>query len=313
MGLVAFASHHVPLLAEDCAVKVESRRVGTSARLAIGLLVVLVTSLCFVVIRTSLTVSPFLYSGLRAILAGSVLLVIAAAAGRVLPPRDAWPWLLLLGAAGTTVVLGGMFLAVDAAGAALPSVLANSQALLVAPAAAILFGEKLDRKRVLALLVGWGGVVLMVSASSSRPGDWAGASLGLAAALGAAVATLLMKRIGRSVDPVTAAGWQFIMGGVPLLVASFLLERPNEMAWSPTAVVGLLFLAIVGSAGASWAWFWLVRDGELISLSALTLLTPAFALVLATVLLGERPERAQTLGAVLIMAGAAWAAWPRRT
>ena len=56
-------------------------------------------------------------------------------------------------------------------------------------------------------------------------------------------------------------------------------------------VTGLLFLGLVGSAGASWLWYRLVREGELIPLTGLTLLTPAFALMLALLIIGEERWR----------------------
>src|SRR3970282_2253161 len=111
--------------------------------------------------------------------------------------------------------------------------------------------------------------------------------LALTAAAGLAAATLIIKHIGPAVDALTATAWQYLLGALPLLAASAVLERAAPVLWPPRFVAGLLFLGLVGSAGASWMWYVLVRDGELIWLNALTLLTPAFALLLALVLYRE--------------------------
>ena len=105
--------------------------------LAVGLGVVLVWSACFVVINASRgDAPPGLYAGLRALLGGLPLLALAANRRIAFPPSQAWGWILLLAVTNTTIGLGGMFVSVGLAGAALPAVLANSQALLVAPFAA---------------------------------------------------------------------------------------------------------------------------------------------------------------------------------
>lgn len=100
----------------------------------------IVWSSCFVAIRgTDGAAPPLLYASLRAAIAAMVLLTVCASAGRLRPPAGSVGWLVALGLANTTVGLAGMFLSVELAGAALPAVLANSQALLVAPLAAWLF------------------------------------------------------------------------------------------------------------------------------------------------------------------------------
>jgi len=284
-----------------------------ATRIAVALLVVLVTSGCFIVIRTTEISSPLLYAGMRALVAGVFLLAVAGSTRRALPPKKAWPWLLLLGLTGTTVGLGGMFLAANMSGAAIPGVLANSQALIIAPAAALLFHEKLGLRRLLGLLLGWSGLAWVISAGSARSGDLAAAGLALAAASGTAAANLVMKRIGPEVDPISATAWQFTIGAVALLGASFLFEHSHPIDWNSRFIWGLAFLSLVGSAGTSWTWYRLVCDGDLISLNSVTLLTPILALLLGVVFLREWPNPQQMSGALVAVAGAAWAAWPRDT
>ena len=96
-----------------------------------------------------------LYGALRALLGGLPLLVVAAAVGRLRPPPGLWRWLALLAVTNTTLGFAGMFLSVGLAGAAIPGVLANSQALLVAPLSAWLFGEALTWSRFLGLLIAY--------------------------------------------------------------------------------------------------------------------------------------------------------------
>ena len=285
---------------------------ASATRLGVALLVIVIWSACFVVIKASQGEAPaLLYGALRALLGGLPLLGVAAATGRLRPPPGLWRWLALLAVANTTLGLAGMFLSVGLAGAAIPGVLANSQALLVAPFAAWLFGEALTPSRVLALLLALAGVALIMPWSGQPRGTASGAALALTAAAGLAAATLIIKHIGPAVDALTATAWQYLLGALPLLAASAVLERAAPVLWTPRFVAGLLFLGLVGSAGASWMWYVLVRDGELIWLNALTLLTPAFALLLALVLYREPLPPSGLVGVAAVLGGVTWLGWPR--
>jgi drug/metabolite transporter (DMT)-like permease len=216
-----------------------------------------------------------------------VPLLLGAGTGRVLPGRREWGWIALLGATSTGLGFAGMFLSVGAAGAAIPGVVTNSQALLVAPFSALFFGEPLGRGRLLGLLVGVAGVGLTVSGGGGGVGEIAGISLALMAAAGVAAGNLVTKLLGARVDALTATPWQYAVGGSLLLVPSVTLEGRVSVTWTPPFLVGLLFLAFVGSAGASWAWFRLIATAELVPLAGLTLLSPGLALLLALIVYRE--------------------------
>lgn len=279
-----------------------------------GLGVVLVSSVCFVVISASRgDAPPLLYAGLRAMLGGLPLLALAAHRGVALPPSEVWGWILLLAITNTTVGLGAMFLSVGLAGTALPAVLANSQALLVAPFAALLFGERLTLGRLAGLLLGLVGVGLTVMAEADGLGSREGAVIALLAASGLAVANLVTKHIGARVDALTAIGWQYVLGAAPLFAWSLAVEEPGRVVWSSRFLAGLVFLGLAGSAGASWVWYLLVRDGELIPLNALTLLTPPLSLALAVAFYRERVTSEALIGIGAVLVGVAWVAWPRQT
>ena len=57
----------------------------------------------------------------------------------------------------------------------------------------------------------------------------------------------------------------------------------------------------------------LVRDGELIALNGLTLLTPAFSLVFALLIYREQVSPLGMLGMAVVLVGVAWVGWPRHS
>lgn len=280
--------------------------------LLLALAVIVVWSACFVAIKASIGFAPpRAFAALRAVVAGITLLPVAVAAGKLTPRPGEWEWIVALGLANTTLGLSAMFLSVGLAGAALPAVLANSQALFVAPIAARVFREPLSLLRFISLIVGVAGVGFVLAGTGGGRGTAAGAALGLAAAAGLAVANLITKHLGVRVDALTATTWQYLLGATPLVVWSLMTENWAAISWNVEFVAALLFLGVAGSAGASYVWYRLVQRTELIRLNALTLLTPFFSVILALVLYGEPLTSGSMLGAVLILAGVTGVAWPQ--
>ncbi|MCB1056206.1 MAG: DMT family transporter [Acidobacteria bacterium] len=275
-----------------------------------GLGIVFVWSTCFVAIKgTEGLVPPLLYAALRALAAAFLLVLVAAPLGRLRPPKGSWPWLFALALTSTTLALAGMFLGVGLAGPTLSAVLANTQPLLAAPLAALLFGERFSPAGALGLGLGLLGVALTLGGSvgngSSRT---LGLFLALASAVGMASGNLLMRYLAPRVDALTAVTWQYTIGGAALLLWSRLAEGPAEVPWSSLRfLLGLAYLGLVASAGASLAWYLLLRKTDLNPLNALTLLTPALSATLGWVLFREKISAVAGVGIGATLLGVALA------
>lgn len=281
---------------------------------AAALGVVLIWSSCFIAIKGLLSAAPpLLAAGSRALVAALVLLPLASLDERLIPPRSAWPWLVALGLANTTLGLAGMFLSVGLAGAALPAVLANSQALLVAPAAVWLFDEPLRMRGAVGLVAGIAGVATLFAVSSGgATGTASGLLLGVGSAVGLAAGNLLMKRLSRDVAALPAVGWQYLIGALGLFAWSALTEDIASFEPTPGLVASVAYLGAVGSGGASWAWYHLVARDSLIGLNGLTLLTPVLAVGWASLLFGEGIGGLGWVALGLTVAGVALVSVPTR-
>lgn len=86
----------------------------------------------------------------------------------------------------------------------------------------------------------------------------------------------------------------------------FVAERPWVVEWDCTRfVVGLGYLGVVASAGASWAWYRLLETDDLVPLNAITLLTPALSVLLAWFLYQETITGTTWAGVVAAVVGVA--------
>lgn len=252
---------------------------------------------CFVAIQWGLRDAPVLwFAALRAIVAGVVLLALGAVQRRPLPAgARAWGRIAILGLINVTLAFAAMFAGAAAGATGTAAVLANAQPLLILLPAWWLYGESLSARTTAALLVGFAGLLLVALPG----GGGKGAALSLLAAAAVTAGTLLARRLG-PIDVIVATGWHLLIGGIVLAGAAGAIEGPPAIAWTPRFIGSLSFLAVVGTAATTVAWFTEARRSRMDDLTAWTFLTPVFGILLSLVLLGERP-RSWTLAGLFVV------------
>ena len=161
--------------------------------------------------------------------------------------------------------------------------------------------ERPRRGQVLAAVVGLIGVTLLVLGSVGQvdvPGLLASAGSVLVAALG----FVLVRRWPPPVDMLTLVSWQLVAGGIVLLPVALVVEGAPPPIDS-TAVVGFLWLAIVGTGLAYACWFYGLTRMTAGSVSIIGLLNPVVGTVLGVVVAGEVFGWQQALGTALTLGG----------
>lgn len=129
----------------------------------------------------------------------------------------------------------------------------------------------------------------------------------LAAAAAMAVGTVLCRYATRRSDPLAITGWHMLFGGVPLVLVaggeSMLASEvvPFWPQWDGLQWGLMAYAALLGSALAYGLFFWFASSGDLTGFTALTFLTPVFAVLCGVLLLEERLGPLQWLGALLAL------------
>ena len=286
--------------------------------MGVAALVAVIWGLCFVLIQASLpSPAPLFVAALRALIGGSVLAAwIAlrrwrAAAGPLKAGRtaaDPWrsglpsiPFLVALALANVVLALGAMYLAAGRAEAAVASILAGGQPLVLAAAGWALFDERPSLRAVTGLAVAMSGVVLVATTSSGAT-SLDGVALALLAAAAPAAGTVLMRRLAPTIDVLVTTGAQFLLGGAMLAGIGAVLEPWGALSWSPAMAIGLLVLGVLGTGLAYVAWFWLLDRVSLVRLGAALFLVPVTGVV-AAVLTGDRPAPVALAGIAAVLVG----------
>lgn len=285
---------------------------------ALAALVALIWGLCFVLIQASLpSPAPLLLAALRALIGGGVLVVWVALlrSGRparlqgrgVAPAQPAGsglpsiPLLVALALTNAVLALGAMYLAAGRAEAAVASILAGGQPLVLAAAGWAVFGERLSARTVTGLAVAMGGVILVATTSSGATSP-DGVALALLATTAPAAGTVLMRRLAPTIDLIATTGAQFLLGGAILAGLSALLEPWGAVTWSSGSLIGLLVLGVLGTGVAYIAWFWLLDRVSLVRLGAALFLIPVVGIV-AAIIAGDRPARVALVGIAAVLVG----------
>lgn len=137
---------------------------------------------------------------------------------------------------------------------------------------------------------------------ATGPRQWIGDALGVLAAVLWAATTLSIRatRLASASAEKTLA-YQLGVSGVLLAIGTLWLGEPLPRSLSPMAGASLAYQTVIVVFASYLLWFWLVRHYPATRLSAFTLLTPVFGLLMGVVLLSEP----LTLRLLLALAGVA--------
>jgi drug/metabolite transporter (DMT)-like permease len=249
-------------------------------------------ALCYPLITIGLGDAPHLtFAFLRAVLAGSLLGLVAVLLRRPLPQGvGTWFGLAGIGLGTTSLGFAGMFHAAEFVTPGTATIIAHSQPLIAAILAYWFLGERLHYRQRIGLLLAFVGIVTISLPQLIGVGN-ATFAVGLAyivlATIGVAIGNVLMKALGGRVDPLVGMAAQLLLGAVPLAIAAALQERPVAITWSPTFLASLLALALFSTALARSLWFILLKQVPLSRANAFTFLSPFIAIALGVAFFGE--------------------------
>jgi len=257
--------------------------------------------------------APLTLTTLRAIPAALALLA-AMPLVHVRLPRDRqlWLWTAASGVLMVTVFLGGFTEAIIHAGPGNAIVLATTAPFWVVLLARVLYGERPSARAVGGLVVGFAGIVLIVSAQlggDARGGELAaGMALALAAAVGWAGGTMVVKELleqRRDVDAVALTTGQYIVGGLALVPIALVAEGTEGTDWgSGDLWLGVAFISVAGSAIATLAYFGALRHLTATRVTSWGFLSPVITVLLEGAL-GHAPGAVVLTGMAVTIAGVA--------
>ncbi len=185
------------------------------------------------------------------------------------------------------------------------SAILQAAPLLVTLGAATFLGEPVGWRRWAAILVGFGGVLLII-----RPGtdgfDWL-SLFAVQGVLGLAIRDLATRRVAATVSSLQLSFMAFLM----LIPASAILlalggVAPVAMTISQTGLIGA---AVLIGAVAYYGITYAMRVGEISFVTPFRYSRMIFALIIGMAIFGEDPDHLTLMGAAIIIASGLYTLW----
>ena len=279
-------------------------------RVAVGVLV-LIWGTTWAAIRIGLEgVPPFTGVAIR-FAAGTLLLLALVPAFRVKlgrQSRERAVWIangvLLFG-----ISYGVVYWSEQYVPSGLAAVLFATFPLFVALLAHFLVpGEHLRRLGLAGVLVGFAGIAILYSEDLSLLGGprVAPASvIFLLSPLASALASVLVKRWGKGIHPLSTAVVPMAIGATILGTLAFVRERHLPMQFSAASVASIAYLVVFGTATTFLLYFWLLSHYPARKMALIAYGTPVVAVIVGTLFLGEPFTARMLVGSIVVVAGVA--------
>jgi drug/metabolite transporter (DMT)-like permease len=261
----------------------------------------------YIFIRVAVpALGPFVLMGARVALASGALALYAVILARGMPKfRSRWKEFLIVGATNSAIPFTLIAAAEIELTASLAAILNSTTALFVAVVAAVWIGESLTVRKVVGLLLGFAGVVVLVGWDPVPLNGAVLLAVGamLAASLSYAVGGVYVKRTFAGVSPLAMTiGQQGAAAAILLPLAA--VSLPGEAPPLPAALSALA-LALLCTAVAYLLYFRLIENVGPTKTLAVTFLIPVFGLLFGVVLLDEPVGLGTLVGFAIISLGVA--------
>lgn len=231
--------------------------------------------------------STILFAGIRFALAGLITVVIYSIARR----KILYPKLNNLGRVGIVAVFQTIiqyiffYLGLALTPGAKGTILSGSSSFFAIFISCLLFRqEKLTVKKVVACIIGFAGIIA-VNLNGLDFNMNIGDLYVILSAVSLGVSSVLIKIFSKHEDPVVISGYQFMAGGIVMVIVG--LAAGGKVDLSSAASVGVLIYLSFLSAVAYALWGVLLKFNPVSRVTIFSFMTPVFGVILVAIMLPE--------------------------
>ena len=165
--------------------------------------------------------------------------------------------------------------------------------------------ENLSLLRLLGMIIGIGGIILIFSETIGVDGGLSskGLIVMILSPISAALSIVITKKHIHSFNPLVLNGTSMLIGGFSTLLIHFYFSSSFAVVWDFTSVSALLYLSFFGSALAFGIYFWMLQHTQVITVSLVAFISPVIAVFLGAAILSETLSRLQLIGSVFVLGG----------
>lgn len=157
--------------------------------------------------------------------------------------------------------------------------------------------EKLTARKMLGCIIGFAGVILVnITGGIDMAFTFTGDGFIVLSTIAYAFSSVMIKRYSQEENPVTLSGYQFVLGGLIMVVCGLLMGGRLTVI-SGAGIAMLLYLAVI-SAVAYSMWGVLLKYNPVSRVTVFGFMNPVFGVILSAFFLKE----SDSVGVVCILA-----------
>ncbi len=169
-----------------------------------------------------------------------------------------------------------------------------------------LHDEPITVNRLVGLVVGFAGVVVLTSRSLGSGGSQIEGEIALVlSSVAYAAGNVYARRNVRGLRPMIPAMFQVGFAFVVSAVLALALENPLSIALRPDAIFAVIWLGVFGSGSAYLIFFRLLDRWGSTRSSLVAYLLPVYGIILGFFVLGEQVDARILFGTAMIIGGVA--------
>ncbi len=251
--------------------------------------------------------STMLFAGIRFTLAGILTVLIFSIARKkfLFPKKESVGKVATVSLFQTVIQYVFFYVGLSNTSGVKGTIASGSSAFFALLIAALIFRqEKLTVKKIIACILGFAGIVVVNLNGLDLTMNFTGDCFVIFSAISAAFSSVLIKRFSKDEDPVTISGYQFILGGIVMIIIGLSLGGKVSFG-TVSAIFVMLYLALL-SALAYSLWGILLKYNPVSKVTIYNFMTPVFGVLLSNLMLTEKSQVAPlnlVLTLVLICGG----------
>ena len=247
---------------------------------------------------------PFLLVGVRFAIAGAILYMVMRFLGEPNPTQKQW-----LGATAVGLLLpvlgNGTVTYVQQTVSSSVAALAIATAPIWMAIFSSFYGHKINRREWIGIMVGFVGIALL-NLGGSLHGDYLNAFLLIFAAASWSLGSVLGKQLDKKQampEGLMGAACQMLMGGLIMLLVSWLHGDTWPAQISAKSWGALIFLVVLGSLVAYSAYQYLLKTVRPLVASSNTFVNPIVAFAVGIAFAGETVTSTEYVALAVILLG----------
>jgi len=176
-------------------------------------------------------------------------------------------------------------------------------------------GEPFTRRRAIGVALGMAGMLLLLGAEfravERAP---AGALFMIGAAIGWAIAIVLIRKWPTSLPTTSYTAWQMVIGGLPILAYALFVEEGSFglLALAPGPMIGVLYNMFIAFGFCYWAFTKIAQSAPAGVSGLSSLMVPVVGVFSGALVLGETPRWSDYAALVLVVGSLATVLVPPR-